>query len=141
MTARRRGPGDKLTEPGRARHIPVLLSEVLANLEPRDGKTYIDATLGAGGYTRAILKSADVHSTAAVLRALGVEIPALGDDITINGVGLRGLRDAAGELDCGNSGTSTRLLAGVVAGSGVTGRFVGDASLSRRPMRRIARSS
>jgi 3-phosphoshikimate 1-carboxyvinyltransferase len=88
---------------------------------------------------RSILRSADVHSTAGVLRALGVDIPALGDDITITGVGLRGLRDATSDLDCGNSGTSTRLLAGVVAGSGVTGRFIGDASLSRRPMRRIAR--
>jgi 3-phosphoshikimate 1-carboxyvinyltransferase len=88
---------------------------------------------------RSILRSADVHSTAGVLRALGVDIPALGDDITIKGVGLRGLRDAAGDLDCGNSGTSTRLLAGVVAGAGVTGRFIGDSSLSRRPMRRIAR--
>jgi 3-phosphoshikimate 1-carboxyvinyltransferase len=88
---------------------------------------------------RSILRSADVHSTAGVLRALGVEIPALGDDITITGVGLGGLRDATSDLDCGNSGTSTRLLAGVVAGSGVTGRFVGDSSLSGRPMRRIAR--
>jgi 3-phosphoshikimate 1-carboxyvinyltransferase len=88
---------------------------------------------------RSILRSADVHSTAGVLRALGVDIPALGDDITITGVGLHGLRDATSDLDCGNSGTSTRLLAGVVAGSGVTGRFVGDSSLSRRPMRRIAR--
>lgn len=88
---------------------------------------------------RAILRSADVHSTAGVLRALGVDIPALGGDITITGVGLRGLRDAAADLDCGNSGTSTRLLAGVVAGAGVTGRFIGDSSLSRRPMRRIAR--
>jgi 3-phosphoshikimate 1-carboxyvinyltransferase len=88
---------------------------------------------------RSILRSADVHSTAGVLRALGVDIPALGDDLTIAGVGLHGLRDATTDLDCGNSGTSTRLLAGVVAGSGVTGRFVGDSSLSRRPMRRIAR--
>jgi 3-phosphoshikimate 1-carboxyvinyltransferase len=88
---------------------------------------------------RAVLQSQDVHSTAGVLRALGVAIPALGEDFTITGVGLRGLRDAATDLDCGNSGTSTRLLAGVVAGSGVTGRFVGDASLSGRPMRRIAK--
>ena len=88
---------------------------------------------------RAILQSADVHSTAAVLGALGVEMPALGADMTITGVGLRGLRDPSTDLDCGNSGTSTRLLAGVVAGSGITARFVGDASLSGRPMRRIAR--
>jgi 3-phosphoshikimate 1-carboxyvinyltransferase len=88
---------------------------------------------------RAILQSADVHSTAAVLRALGVAVPPLGEDLTITGVGLRGLREPTTDLDCGNSGTSTRLLAGVVAGSGVTGRFIGDASLSGRPMRRIAR--
>ena len=88
---------------------------------------------------RAVLQSADVHSTAGVLRALGVEVPPLGEDITIAGVGLRGLRSPLTDLDCGNSGTSTRLLAGVVAGCGLTGRFVGDASLSGRPMRRIAR--
>ena len=88
---------------------------------------------------RAILQSADVHSTAGVLRALGVDVPSLGDDISITGVGLRGLRNPSTDLDCGNSGTSTRLLAGVVAGSGVTGRFIGDASLSGRPMRRIAK--
>jgi 3-phosphoshikimate 1-carboxyvinyltransferase len=88
---------------------------------------------------RAVLRSADVQSTAGVLRALGVDVPPLGDDILVRGVGLRGLREPHEDLDCGNSGTSTRLLAGVVAGSGLTGRFVGDASLSRRPMRRIAR--
>lgn len=88
---------------------------------------------------RAILQSADVHSTAGVLRALGVSVPTLGEDFVITGVGLRGLRDPDSDLDCGNSGTSTRLLAGVVAGSNVTGRFIGDSSLSGRPMRRIAR--
>ena len=88
---------------------------------------------------RSILQSADVHSTAGVLRALGVDIPALGESISITGVGLKGLRTPSVDLDCGNSGTSTRLLAGVVAGSGLTGRFIGDASLSGRPMRRIAK--
>ena len=88
---------------------------------------------------RSILQSADVHSTAGVLRALGVDVPALGEAITITGVGLRGLRTPESNLDCGNSGTSTRLLAGVVAGSGLTGTFVGDESLSGRPMRRIAK--
>ena len=58
MTARRR-PEGKLTEPGRARHIPVLLSEVVDSLRPVDGATYIDGTFGAGGYTRAILEAAD----------------------------------------------------------------------------------
>jgi 16S rRNA (cytosine1402-N4)-methyltransferase len=58
MTARGR-PGGKFTEPGRARHIPVLLSEVVESLRPVDGGTYIDGTFGAGGYTRAILEAAD----------------------------------------------------------------------------------
>jgi 3-phosphoshikimate 1-carboxyvinyltransferase len=103
-------------------------------------RSLICAALAEGtSRVRAVLQSADVHSTAGVLRALGAEIPPLGDDVVIQGVGLRGLRDPSVDLDCGNSGTSTRLLAGVVAGAGVVGRFVGDASLSRRPMRRIAR--
>ena len=88
---------------------------------------------------RGILQSADVQSTAGVLRALGVDVPELGPDITIHGVGRRGLAAPGVELDCGNSGTTTRLMAGVVAGSPFRATFVGDASLSRRPMRRIAR--
>ncbi len=85
----------------------------------------------------AILPSADVHSTAGVLRALGVSIPPLGPSIEIQGVGVQGLRAPTVDLDCGNSGTSARLLSGVVAGAGLRGCFVGDASLSRRPMRRV----
>ncbi|MDQ8154871.1 MAG: 3-phosphoshikimate 1-carboxyvinyltransferase [Gemmatimonadota bacterium] len=96
--------------------------------------------LGTGpSRVRGILQSLDVHSTAGVLRALGVAVPALGEEIVIDGVGLRGLRAGAADLECGNSGTTTRLLAGIVAGSALSGRFVGDASLSRRPMGRIAR--
>lgn len=86
-----------------------------------------------------ILESADVHSTAGVLRALGVDVPQLSQDFSVRGVGLRGLRQPTTALDCGNSGTTTRLMAGVVAASPIQASFVGDASLSRRPMRRIAR--
>lgn len=97
------------------------------------------AALGDGeSRIRNVLQSADVHSTAGVLRALGVPIPALSSDMRVTGVGLRGLQAPAADLDCGNSGTTTRLVAGLVAGAGLTARFVGDASLSRRPMRRIA---
>jgi 3-phosphoshikimate 1-carboxyvinyltransferase len=74
-----------------------------------------------------------------VLRALGVEVPELSESMTVTGVGLHGLRTPSIDLDCGNSGTSTRLLAGVVAGSELTARFIGDSSLSGRPMRRIAK--
>ncbi|MBA3889117.1 MAG: 3-phosphoshikimate 1-carboxyvinyltransferase [Gemmatimonadaceae bacterium] len=87
---------------------------------------------------RGILQSADVASTAAALRALGVAIPLLGDDIVVDGVGLRGLRRPESVIDCGNSGTTARLVAGLVAGSGHSATLVGDSSLSRRPMRRIA---
>lgn len=101
-------------------------------------RSLITATLAEGrSRVRGILPSADVHSTAGVLRALGAAIPSLDASIEIDGLGLRGLRAPSADLDCGNSGTSARLLAGVVAGSALTARFVGDASLSRRPMKRV----
>ncbi len=86
-----------------------------------------------------ILESEDVQSTAGVLRALGADVPALSSDLTIHGAGLGGLRAPAEKLDCGNSGTTTRLMAGVIAALPITATFIGDASLSRRPMRRVAR--
>lgn len=89
---------------------------------------------------RAILPSADVYSTAGVLRALGVHVPELSPDFVVHGQGPQALRPPHGDLDCGNSGTTTRLVAGIVAGrENITARFVGDASLSKRPMQRIAR--
>lgn len=91
---------------------------------------------------RGVLPSADVVSTAGVLATLGVSLPDrwnADDTLRIAGLGRRGLRAPATALDCGNSGTTSRLMAGVVAGHPFSGTFVGDASLSRRPMRRIAR--
>jgi 3-phosphoshikimate 1-carboxyvinyltransferase len=85
-----------------------------------------------------ILDSEDVRSTAGVLRAMGAQIPELSQDMSVRGGGLRGLRQPKAALDCGNSGTTTRLVAGVVAGHPFSARFEGDASLSRRPMKRIA---
>jgi len=88
---------------------------------------------------RRILPSADVHATAAALRALGVAVPALSDDFVVQGRGVSALHTPESVLDCANSGTTTRLLAGLIAGlDGVSARFEGDASLSRRPMRRVA---
>jgi len=88
---------------------------------------------------RGILPSADVHSTAGVLRTLGADIPDLSPEMVVRGRGLRGLSQPPAPLDCGNSGTTTRLMAGVVAALPIRATFVGDASLSRRPMRRVAR--
>jgi 3-phosphoshikimate 1-carboxyvinyltransferase len=97
------------------------------------------AALGRGrSRIRGILDSADVRSTAGALRSLGVDVPSLGPDIVVDGVGAGGFRPPADSLDCGNSGTTARLLAGIVAGCPIVARFVGDASLSCRPMRRVA---
>ena len=84
------------------------------------------------------LEGADAISTMNVFRALGVQIegPQAGR-VTVHGVGPHGLRPAAKPLDCGNSGTSMRLLSGLLAGHGVSATLVGDESLSRRPMRRV----
>jgi 3-phosphoshikimate 1-carboxyvinyltransferase len=86
---------------------------------------------------RGLLRSADVEATASCLRALGASIPEFGDDIRVRGLGLHGLRSSGTALDCANSGTTARLLIGIVAGQGITATFTGDESLSRRPMRRV----
>ena len=87
-----------------------------------------------------LLDSADVRSTARVLRGLGAEISDLSSaETTVIGHGARGLRVAVGALDCGNSGTTARLVAGVAAALPFETELTGDESLSRRPMRRVAR--
>ena len=83
---------------------------------------------------RGLSPGADVASTAACLRALGVEIE--GGEVV--GRGLGGLRPPAAALDCGNSGTTMRLLAGLLAGQPFVTTLVGDSSLLRRPMDRVA---
>jgi 3-phosphoshikimate 1-carboxyvinyltransferase len=87
---------------------------------------------------RGILESDDTRSTADVLRGLGVAIPALAADMKVNGVGLRGLRAPRTPLNSGNSGTTARLMAGVIAAHPFSATLEGDASLSRRPMKRVA---
>ncbi len=83
-----------------------------------------------------LLRSADVESTAAVLTALGVRIESGGDIVTVHGRGLRGLLIPKRPLDCGNSGTTARLMSGILAAHPFDSTLTGDASLSRRPMRR-----
>jgi 3-phosphoshikimate 1-carboxyvinyltransferase len=94
----------------------------------------------ADGPTRisGFLEGADALATMNVFRAMGVSIEGPRDgEVTVQGVGLRGLRAPAAALDCGNSGTSMRLLSGLLAGQAFESRLIGDASLSRRPMRRV----
>ena len=81
--------------------------------------------------------SQDCHSTLRCLRDLGVEMREDGDTITISGRGLRGLRAPSRVLDAGNSGTTIRLLTGILAGHPFESSITGDESLSKRPMGRI----
>jgi len=112
-----RVPGDKSVS-----HRSLMLSALA------DGRSYI----------RGFLEGEDTRATAAVLQKLGVRIetPADGERV-VHGVGLHGLRGTTERLDCGNAGTGMRLLAGLLAGQAFDSTLVGDASLSKRPMRRV----
>jgi 3-phosphoshikimate 1-carboxyvinyltransferase len=81
--------------------------------------------------------SQDCQSTLHCLRGLGVEIHMKGTSVLIAGKGLRGLKSPAATLDTGNSGTTMRLLSGILAGQPFDSTITGDASLRRRPMGRI----
>ena len=80
---------------------------------------------------------ADCHSTLGCVRSLGIAVHEQGSDVTICGQGLDGLKPPAGVLDAGNSGSTMRMLSGILAAQPFTSRMVGDESLSRRPMGRI----
>ena len=86
---------------------------------------------------RGLLEGEDVMATAAAMRAMGATIGKQGEDWVIHGVGVGGLLQPENALDMGNSGTSTRLLMGLVASHEIAATFTGDASLSRRPMGRV----
>jgi len=81
--------------------------------------------------------SVDCISTINCFRQLGVSIEQQGTSLNVVGRGKLGLRKASGPLDCGNSGTTMRLISGIVAGQSFETTLIGDGSLSRRPMRRI----
>ena len=110
-------PGDKSIS-----HRSVLLGAI------SDGETTV----------RRFGRSGDTESTIAAVRALGVEVQDEDvDRLQIAGAGLCGLREPSRPIDCGNSGTTLRLLAGILAGQEGHFELTGDASLSRRPIDRI----
>jgi 3-phosphoshikimate 1-carboxyvinyltransferase len=82
---------------------------------------------------------ADCHSTLGCVRALGIEVQVDGTEVLIKGQGLDGLRVPAADLDAGNSGSTIRMLSGILAAQPFLSRIFGDESLSRRPMQRIMR--
>lgn len=93
----------------------------------------------ANGITKisGFLQGEDTLATMAAFRAMGVNIDHQGMEVNIKGVGLYGLSAPVSPLDLGNSGTSTRLLAGLLAGQKFDSEIRGDASLMKRPMRRV----
>lgn len=112
-----RVPGDKSIS-----HRSIMLGAIA------DGTTRIEG----------FLEGADAISTMNVFRALGVAIEGpLDGRVSVTGVGLHGLKQASSDLDCGNSGTSMRLLCGLLAGQAFDSCLIGDESLSRRPMKRV----
>lgn len=118
LTGRIRVPGDKSIS-----HRSIMLGSI------------------AEGITRVsgFLEGEDALATMNVFRALGVRIdgPELGR-VTVHGVGMRGLKAPPKVLDCGNSGTSMRLLCGLLAGQNFDCELTGDDSLRQRPMQRVA---
>lgn len=110
-------PGDKSIS-----HRAVMLAALA------DGVSRIDG----------FLEGEDTRATAAIFAQLGVRIDAPAPNRRdVHGVGLHGLHAPSAPLDCGNAGTGMRLLAGVLAGQGFDSVLTGDASLRRRPMRRV----
>lgn len=117
IQGRIRVPGDKSIS-----HRAVMLGALAR------GRTEV------GGF----LDGADTLATARILGQLGVAIARPDPtSLSIDGVGLHGLRESVEALDCGNAGTAMRLLAGLLAGQRFASTLLGDASLSRRPMRRV----
>ncbi|MGC8504239.1 MAG: 3-phosphoshikimate 1-carboxyvinyltransferase [Acidithiobacillus sp.] len=117
LSGRLRVPGDKSIS-----HRAVILGALA------EGVTEVEG----------LLEGADVLATVAAFRAMGVTMEGpQGGRLRIHGVGLHGLRQPPAPLDCGNSGTAMRLLAGVLAGQSFASTLVGDASLQQRPMGRI----
>jgi 3-phosphoshikimate 1-carboxyvinyltransferase len=117
LTGRVRVPGDKSIS-----HRALILSAMTA------GETRITG----------LLEGEDVINTAKVMRALGASVERTGEGAwSVRGVGVAGFAQPAGALDFGNSGTGCRLVMGAVAGCPVTATFDGDASLRKRPMKRV----
>lgn len=117
LRGRIRVPGDKSIS-----HRAIMLGSLA------DGTTRISG----------FLEGEDTRATAAAFAAMGVRIETPSDGARIvHGVGVDGLVAPEGPIDCGNAGTAMRLMAGVLAGQRFASTLVGDASLSRRPMRRV----
>ncbi len=127
--------GDELVEPAQQFHADLrvpgdksIAHRALLFAAIADGESHIEG----------VPDGADVAATIACLRDLGVSLTQQGAVTRVKGGGLELLRSPGAALDCANSGTTMRLLAGLLAGSHVSATLIGDDSLQRRPMDRVA---
>ena len=97
----------------------------------------ISALAEGSSELRHFAAAADCHSTLACMKALGADVKIDKDTARVTGRGLRGLKGTRRALDAGNSGTTMRLLAGILAGQEFASQLTGDASLQKRPMKRV----
>jgi len=131
--------------PARRRYLVQPTHGVHGTLSVPGDKSISHRALMLGGIAEGdtditgFLDSEDCLATLAALRALGVEIERPGErQVRVHGAGRRGLRAAPAALDMGNAGTAMRLFMGLLAGQGFDSTLIGDASLMRRPMERVA---
>ncbi|WP_454915729.1 3-phosphoshikimate 1-carboxyvinyltransferase [Xanthobacter sediminis] len=132
--------GSGPAQPATARRSPALVGTVRVPGDKSVSHRALIFGLFAEGRTpiTGLLEGEDVLNTAAACRALGARVERLGPgEWTVDGVGTRGLAPPSAPLDFGNSGTGVRLMMGAVAGADITATFDGDASLRRRPMKRV----
>ena len=117
--------------------------QVTGGVEPPGDKSIshryamIAALAEGASELRHFAAAADCHSTLDCMKALGAEVKLDKDTVRITGHGLRGLKGSRRALDAGNSGTTMRLLAGILAGQEFASKLTGDASLQKRPMKRV----
>jgi len=117
--------------------------QLIGGVEPPGDKSIshryamIAALAEGASELRHFAAATDCHSTLDCMKALGAEVRVDKDTVRITGHGLRGLKGTRRALDAGNSGTTIRLLAGILAGQEFTSQLTGDASLQKRPMKRV----
>ncbi len=129
-----------MTSPATFRKSPPLIGTITVPGDKSISHRALMLSALAVGESRVegLLEGHDVLATAAAMRAMGADIVREHQGIWhVHGVGVGGLMQPQTALDMGNSGTSTRLLMGLIASHPITATFIGDASLSKRPMARV----
>lgn len=120
---------------------PVLALNGTVNLPPDKSIAHRSALFAAMSEETSTIQNysnaADPQTTLSCLKQLGVDLSQNGTTVTVKGVGRKGFKNPSSEVDCGNSGTTMRLISGIISGAGIEAVLIGDESLTGRPMKRI----